>query len=413
MRLLFVVQRYGTEVAGGAEAACREMASRLAGRGHQVDALTSCAQSYVDWANFYPEGTEILDGVTVHRLAVAKARQDRFFGPMNARAVHGHKPVPLYLQTEWMRMQGPDLPGLVPWLTQRAASYDVVVFFTYLYYTTWAGLPVAAGLAPTVLHPTAHDEPPLWLPLFDWTFRQPTAFGFLTEEEEALVNRRFHAVRPRTVVGLGVDLEATGDETAFRARYGIGDRPYVVYVGRLDPGKGSDELYGYFTAYKARNPGPLALVVVGEPVKPFAPHPDVICTGFVDEATKTAAMVGSMCLIQPSYYESFSLVLAESWVQSKPALVQGHCDVLVGQAQRSQGAIPYVGYAQFEAALDLLRSEATLGSELGARGRRYVERRYSWDTVLDLEEHLLAAAQRMFRQSSPPAPRPAVSQPSA
>jgi glycosyltransferase involved in cell wall biosynthesis len=401
VRLLFVVQRYGAEVAGGAEAACRDVATRLADRGHEVHALTSCAQSYVDWANVYPEGEVDLDGVTVHRLPVNRAREDRFFGPMNARAAHGHKPVPLYLQTEWMRLQGPELPGLTAWLTERAAGFDVVIFFTYLYYTTWAGLPVAAGLAPTVLAPTAHDEPPIYLPLFDFTFRLPTAFAYLTEEEESLVARRFRVRRPSGVVGLGVDLNATGDAAKFRARYGVGDRPYLLYVGRLDPGKGSDELYGFFTTYKARRPGPLALVVVGEPVKPLTPHPDVICTGFVDEATRTSATQGCLALVQPSYYESFSLVLAEAWAQSKPALVQGHCDVLVGQARRSGGAIAYHGFAEFEAGVDLLLEQPKLCTELGQRGRIYVQRRYSWDTVIDHYEHLLHTAHSLFRQTTP------------
>ncbi len=58
MRLLFVTQRYGREVAGGAELACRQYASHLAARGHEVDALSSCAKSYRDWADFYDTRAE-------------------------------------------------------------------------------------------------------------------------------------------------------------------------------------------------------------------------------------------------------------------------------------------------------------------------------------------------------------------
>ena len=401
MRLLFVVQRYGLEVAGGAEAACRELAWRLGDRGHEVEVVTSCATSYVDWANHYPPGDETIDGVLVHRLPVARAREDRFFGPINGRAVWGTKPNPLFVQAEWMRFQGPDIPALVPWLQERAASFDVVVFVTYLYATTWAGLPVAAGAVPTVLLPAAHDEPPFWLPLFDLLLRMPTAFAFLTEEEEALVARRARVVRPSSIIGLGVDLDAVGDPSRFRADFGVGDRPYLLYVGRLDPGKGSDELYDYFTTYKARNPSDLALVVVGDPVKPLAPHPDVITTGFVPEQTKVDAISGCLALVMPSYFESFSLVLAEAWAQSKPALVNGRCAVLVGQAQRSSGALPYEGYAQFEAATDLLVQHPDLQRDLGLRGRVYVERRYRWDTVLAHMEHLCETAVHLHRQVIP------------
>jgi len=402
MKILFVVQRYGTEVAGGAEAACRELALRLASRGHDVHAVTSCAQSYVDWANAYPEGDTTIDGVAVHRLAVARARDNRFFGPLNGRAVWGRKPNPLFLQTAWMLAQGPDVPGLVPWLRANAPVFDVVVFVTYLYATTWAGLPEAAALAPTILLPAAHDEPPFWLPLFDTTLRMPTAYAFLTEEEQALVERRTRARRPCAVTGLGVDLEVAGDATRFRDLFAVGDRPYLLYIGRLDPGKGSDELYGYFTTYKARHPGDLALVVVGEPVKPLDPHPDVITTGFVPEEVKNDAVAGCAAFVMPSYFESFSIVLAEAWAQSKPALVNGHCDVLAGQAQRSGGAVPYRGFAQFEAAVDLLREHPDLCADLGERGRRYVNSRYRWDTVLAKVERLCETAVHFHRQVVPP-----------
>ena len=44
------------------------------------------------------------------------------FGPVNGRAVYGRKPVGLYLQQEWMRMQGPRLEGLPTWLAERSSG---------------------------------------------------------------------------------------------------------------------------------------------------------------------------------------------------------------------------------------------------------------------------------------------------
>jgi glycosyltransferase involved in cell wall biosynthesis len=382
MKLLFVVQRYGHDVPGGAEVFCREFATRLAARGHDVTVLTSCAVNYVDWANHYPEGSTVIDGVTVHRLAVDKPRDDPTFNALNARTIAGHFPIPLYMQQEWMRMQGPALGGLRSWLETNVGGFDVAVFFTYLYFTSWAGLPISSSFVPTVLHPTAHDEPPLYLPLFSSMFKLPSAFGFLTEEEAALVQRRFRPRRPSVVLGVGVELDPPADAARFREAYGLGDDPYLAYVGRLDPHKGTDELFEFFSAYKARNPGPLRLALVGEPARPMPEHPDIIQTGFVSEQTKHDALAGCLALVHPSLFESFSIVLIEAWAHGRPALVQGRCAVLAGQARRSGGAFPYTGFAEFEAAVDMLVEDSHLRERLGAAGREYARTHYSWNEIL-------------------------------
>lgn len=388
-----MVQRYGPEVAGGAEGHCRDFATRMAARGHAVEVLTTCAASYTDWANVYPKGEEELDGVVVHRLPVARPRDQQTFGDLDARlATPGFRP--RWLEEEWMRLQGPDVPALGPWLEREAGGYDAVVVVTYLYNTAWAGLAAAHGRAPLVLHPTAHDESYLYMRLFDRAFSLPSAFVFLSPEEEALVRRRFRARQPGAVVGVGVDPAPDGplpDEGpgAFRSRHGLSDRPYLLYVGRFDVGKAADELGAYFVALKERNPGPLALVVLGETVVEPPTHPDVVVTGFADEATKAGALAGATALVQPSYFESFGIVLLEAWAHGVPALVQGRCDVLAGQVRRSGGGLPYEGFAEFEAAVEMLTGDDDLRRGLGARGRAHVDAEYGWDTVLDRYEQFL------------------------
>lgn len=395
LRILFVVQRYGQDVPGGAESLCRQLASRLAARGHDVHVATTCARSYADWADEYEAGTVEIDGVSVHRFPVARPRDPVQFADIAARVTLGTEPVALELQEEWMRLQGPWVPELVDWIDESCDQFDVAVFVTYLYWTTWAGLRAVAGRTPAVLVPTAHDEPTLKLPLFQLLYAMPDAFAFLTEEEATLVRQRFPGAAPGAVLGAGVDGDGRADPAAvsrFRERHGVRDRPYLVVVGRLDPGKGSDEIVDYFAAYRDRNPQrDIALVVVGEPMHEIATHPDVIVTGFVDDETRQAAVSGAAVAVQPSYRESFSLVLAEAWAEGKPALVQRACAVTNGQAHRSGGGIPYRGYGEFEAALDLLLDSRDLAAALGARGRSFVEDQYSWDVVLLRYERVLQA----------------------
>ena len=104
-------------------------------------------------------------------------------------------------------------------------------------------------------------------------------------------------------------------------------------------------------------------------------------------------MAGAIALVQPSYFESFSMVLTEAWTLKKPALVQGRCDVLAGQVQRSGGGLPYHGFAEFEAAVDALVGDEAVGRAMGEAGNAYVETRYSWDSVMDRYQGLLTYAQ--------------------
>jgi glycosyltransferase involved in cell wall biosynthesis len=285
-------------------------------------------------------------------------------------------------------MQGPWSPDLIHWLERHARDYDCVAFYTYLYWTTWAGLDAVAGTVPTVLHPTVHDEPPVRLSLFDNMFRLPNAFALLTPEEAQFVRDRFHIEPRHEVVGIGVDL-VDSDPRPFRTRFPMDDAPYLLFVGRLDPGKGAREIVDFFTTYKDRNPSDLRLVLLGEPLIDVPERDDIVVTGFVDYELRDSAMAGSLALVQPSYFESFSMVLTESFAHRRPALVQGRCAVLRGHAVRSGAAIPYEGYAEFEGAVGMLLDDNGLVAAMGAAGRAYVEREYSWDLVLERYERLV------------------------
>ncbi|HET7489698.1 MAG TPA: glycosyltransferase family 4 protein [Acidimicrobiales bacterium] len=394
MRLLAVVPRYGAGVSGGAESLCREQCERLAARGHGVEVATTCAVSYVDWADALEPGTTEEQGVTVHRHRVRRPRDRALFDGLHDRVVwgrrRGHAGPSLAVQEAWMRAQGPDCPDLVRFVAEESGRFDAVAFLPYLYASTWAA--IGATRAPALLQPLAHDEPPWRLPLFDGVLRRPDGFGFVTPEEEALVRRRVPVGdRPAAVVGIGTDPVPPADPDLFRRVSGLGDRPYVVVVGRVDPSKGTTEAARLFAAYKERNPGSLALALVGDPVAPPPAIADVVVCGLVDEDTKRSALAGAVCLLQPSYFESFSIVLLEAWAQGRPVLVNGRCDVLRGQAARARGGLAYAGFPEFEAALDLLVGDEALAARLGAAGRAHAEANHGWGTVLDRYEHLVEA----------------------
>ena len=397
MKLLYVVQRYGDDIVGGSEAACRQFAEALTAAGHSVEVLTSCARSYVTWENSYEPGTTNINGVIVHRLPVVDQRYPERFGPTDMWLMSEESSPLLFEHERWALLMGPEVDGLRTWLIDNSNRFDVAIFMTYLYCTATRGIPAVAGRLPVVFQPTAHDEPSFRIPLFESIFRLPDAFLFFTPEERDVVRERFNIQPEGRVVGIGIDMNPpTGNTLDFRRQFNIGDDPYLVYVGRLDPMKGVKQLCEFFIQLKKNYPSRLKLVLAGDPMVDLPVSDDVIITGFLDEETKQAGIAGSLALVQSSYFESFSIVLCEAWVQRRPALVQGASTVLRGQALRSAGAIPYEGFAEFEQAVLMLFENQSLADELGANGRAYVEDTYEWAHVLQGFEETLTIAKERF-----------------
>src|SRR3546814_1932698 len=67
-----VAPRFGPDVVGGSEAVMREAATGLAARGWDVEVLTTRARDHYTWADAYPPGTSVVDGVTVRRFELVR-----------------------------------------------------------------------------------------------------------------------------------------------------------------------------------------------------------------------------------------------------------------------------------------------------------------------------------------------------
>ena len=385
MKVAYVVQRYGPEIRGGAETHCRAFAEHLAHRGYDVHVYTTCAIDYRTWHNAFPPGTTTEAGVTVHRYKVAEGRSPEF-DQASAEILPNPQRVPRDRQEEWMNMQGPRSPELVKALRAESGQFDLVIFVTYLYYTTYFGLPEAGDHA--VLHPTAHDEPPIHLPIFDDMFQIPKGFVFLTDEERRLVHRRFDISAAEVVTGTGIEPPTQVDETIARSKLGL-TNPYVLYLGRIDPSKGMDHLLAFFSTYRARTQYPVELVLAGDGADKVAEMDGIRMIGALDDEEKWSVLAGAEVLIHPSYYESFAMNLLEAWCVGTPAVVNAHCDVTVGHCRRANAGVWYRSYAEFESCLDHLLADASLRRALGAQGREYVHSLYQWNDVIDRYLHFL------------------------
>lgn len=381
MKIAYVVPRYGSEVLGGAEHACRMLAERLvAMAGWQVEIFTTCATDAVSWGDTYPSGTSVINGVTVHRFKSLSGR-DPLFHDFASRLLSAPEKASVQEAERFIELQGPVCPAAVE--AAVGGDSELLIFYPYLFYPTVKGVPAAGRRA--VMHPAAHDEPALRLPVFPAVFHAASGLVFQTMGEQALCHQLFgRSLRNQIVLGLGVDVDPEGvPATLGRDSLGLGSDPYLLSVGRLEDGKGTTMLGRFFAEYKKRRPGPLKLVMAGQVVQAPPAHGDVLIPGPVSDDVKRALLAGCTAFVQPSFFEAFSLALIEAWSAGAPAVVNGRCSALTEHSKLSGAGLWFSGYATFEAVLDRLLGDAKLRNYMGECGRAYVSTHYSWPALID------------------------------
>ena len=423
MKIAFIVQRYGTEILGGSEYHCRLVAERMAAR-HQVDVLTTCAREYTTWANEYSEGSDRIRGVTVRRFATARTRDLAEFNRFSDWIFtnrHSRQD-----EMRWLEEQGPWSPGLLDYLERHHQHYDMLVFFTYLYAPTVLGLRVAPSKS--LLVPTAHDEPAIRLGIYQDVFASAAAIAWNTDVERRFVSSMF---RLRTVVedvvGCGVDLpegdaslsgepaaagregreplapHLEGPANAFRRRHRM-HGPFVLYGGRIDPGKGCEELFEYFQAF-LKEGGDATLMLMGVKLMPLPDDPHVRFAGTLPDEERLHALEAATVVIVPSPYESLSLLALESFAVGTPVLANARAEVLVDHCRRSNAGLYYADRYEFSEALRLLLKDGALRTAMGQNGKAYVHRHYRWSSILTKYERLFQRLHRPAAPERPVAPR--------
>jgi glycosyltransferase involved in cell wall biosynthesis len=374
MKLACVVHRFGADIAGGSESHCRLVAEHLAAD-HDVTILTTCAKDHVTWQNTYPAGVSQAGPLRVQRFPVDRPRSLHRFAEISEIVFSGRaSPAE---QEQWFVENGPRASDLIEHLRQHGAEYDRILFWAYRYYPTFFGLPLVADRA--LLVPTAEEDPLIRLPILARFFALPRGYIFLTPEEAELIARRWGGpLAPSCIVGSGLDpaLPTSGSPPA------VAGESILLYLGRIDPNKGCETLLRYFIRYQERGGAAAPLVMAGPANMEIPDHPLIERLGPVDDAARKALLSRASVLMVPSPFESLSLVLLEAWNYGVPALVNGRCSVLKGQARRANGALYYGRYDEFAACLDYLLTHPDVARQLGRQGLAYVDREYRWPNVM-------------------------------
>ena len=391
LKLAFVVQRYGVEIAGGAEYHCRLIAELL--RDHaEVEVVTTCALDYVEWKNHYPEGESILNGVRVRRFRVEQQRDIRRFARLSERILSfGHSRAD---EEAWMDAQGPYTPALRDHVAAaaREGRYDALIFFSYRYWTTCRTL--EPSRTPSILAPTAEDDGLYRLDLFRSVFDAATQFAFNSVEERQMLETATGRTLPGEIVGVGSALPASVEGEAFRKRYGI-EGPFLLYVGRIDLNKGCPELFDHFLRYRLETGSPLKLVLIGRALLDLPSDDSIRALGFLDDVDKWNALAACLALAIPSRLESLSMATLEAFFAERPVVANANCAVLRGQCRRSGGGLYYSNYDEFREILEILQRDAPLRARMGRAGHAYFQQHYAWPVILEKYLRLIEAARQM------------------
>lgn len=375
----FVTPWYGENIPGGAEMELRQLVHHLSDSGVPVEVLTTCVKSFRDdWnVNFHKPRLVQEAGIPVRRFRVRK-RNDAFFNQVNIKLMNQ---LPITTEEETIFCEEMvNSPALYKYMKAHSDEYRAFVFIPYMFGTTYYGAQIVPEKS--VLIPCLHDESYAYMKCFRNVFSKVRGMIFHAAPEMELAQKLYNVSGDRFVnLGEGLDTDWESNPQRFREKFGIKD-PFLLYAGRKDTGKRVDVLVRYFAEYKKRHEGNLKLVLIGGGDIDIPDRENIIDLGFVDAQDKYDAYGAASLFCNPSEFESFSLVVMESWIAGTPVLVNGKCAVTRDFVSRTNGGLYYENYPEFEKCVEYILSHEDVAKQMGKNGRRFVLGNFAWDKIV-------------------------------
>ncbi len=369
LKLAIICPIFSKTFSGGAEKHIFDLAN-LFKEDYEIEIFTTNSINYRTW-----ESIKINEAYEfpVHRKKVLKQRNLKKFNKLH-ETILAKKNISEDEMSEWINSQGPYVPNLIEKLFQEESNFDLFLFMSYLYYPTIYGIEKIKDKS--ILIPTFHDEQAIYFPIFKKIFTNSISYAFNTIEEFILFKKVFQFLPDHFSI-IGPPLKDIFFSNSKTISY-----PFILYIGRIDLGKGISELIEYFLEYKNKFPSDLKLLLLGKGEINFF-HKDIIFTGFVSEEEKNNYLFNSEFLVNPSRLESFSISVMEAWLFEKAVLVNTNSDVLKAHCNRSNAGMYYSSMESFILMLNFLLIEKEKRSIMGKNGKKYVLENYNEKIVLE------------------------------
>jgi glycosyltransferase involved in cell wall biosynthesis len=194
-----------------------------------------------------------------------------------------------------------------------------------------------------------------------------------------------------TIIPNGIDPEEFKDDKVdeFRAKYGLGSVPFILFMGRLDPAKGPDLL---LRAFCNASHLPYHLVFAGPgldkspELRAMVAHYNigdrVHFLGYVGGVNRSRAYYAADLLVIPSRREAMSIVALEAGITGTPVLMTDQCG-FNEIAEAGGGMVVPASVGGLEQGLvDMLGNSAALKMR-GEKLRAFVSKHFLWDSIID------------------------------
>lgn len=396
LKLAFVSTWFGANIGGGAESELTRLANSVKQRYPDIEVeviSTTLKEFNADWnESVHPAGCRTEDGITVRRFQPATPgrthfhflnRTDLMTGGIESLFTPDGRPrSPLRPWAEayfiWHMVRSPEM---LEYFVEHRDDYDYFIFIPYMFACSVFGS-IAVGRKAIII-PCLHEERYVFMQIYRDMAARAGTIMFHVRSEQAFAARVFDLSRTRPyLLGEQVDIDvARGNPGSFRQKFGIRN-PFLLFAGRQIAGKNLPLLVEQYREFRKRHPDvALDLVLIGKGDLDYSNVPGVRNLGFLAAPDKTDAYAAALALCLPSLYESFSIVIMESWLQETPVIAAKACAVTRDHCEDSGGGFAVENYAEFEAAVTRLLNDPALRSRMGAAGREYVRRNYSPEIV--------------------------------
>jgi len=384
MRILYVTPAYKPAYRmGGPIASVSATAEALVGKGHQVTVATTTANLDEDVDVPVEQPVEV-DGVTVWYFR-------------RREPVREWLPFIPYLSQS---MGFAYAKGMSTGLRRLMAEADVVhTQMPFVYPTLLAGRLARQLCKPLFYNQRGNFLPThlsrrslkkrLYISLFEKPILRRAAGLIALTEAERDAFRALAPSAPCFIIPNGVAAPPPDPAAAARAeaRWGIPPgAPVVLYLSRLEPWKGADELLEAFARVQAVVPNAV-LVMAGsdgcEAEARWRPRLGrVVFTGVVSGQEKEDLLQRADLFALPSKGEGLSMAVLEALAHGTAVMLSPECNFR--EAERAGAGVTVARDPELMAAsMESLLADPARLRAMGEAGRALMRRDYSWDVVTD------------------------------